>query len=284
MTMEEVDECLKFIEKAKYGSVVLQSGEMTYKKSRSFILECVSHIHNKYPDMGITLSLGELSFDDLKDLREAGAHRYLLRIETSVPRLFKELHPKSQSLETRKQCLKNLRELNYQVGCGNMIGLPGQTDDDIICDLEFFQSEDFDMFGLGPYVIHEDTPLSTPEVISKWETQKENIYQKTLNFISLLRILMPSCNIASATALDVFHSFGRIAALRAGANVIMPSVTPQKYRNDYLLYQDKPCIDGNSERCSNCIVRKVQSANLTPVLGAQGNSRHYLNRANDQTN
>jgi biotin synthase len=280
MTMEEIDECLKFIEKAKYGSVVLQSGEMTYKKAREFILECVKHIHSNYPTMGITLSLGELSYEDLKELKKAGAHRYLLRIETSVPELYRKLHPEYQSLEKRKQCLKDLKSLDYQVGCGNMIGTPGQTDDDILEDLMFFKNEDFDMFGLGPYVIHEDTPLSTPEVCKWWEEEKEHIYQKTLNFISMLRILMPSCNIASATALDVFHSFGRIAALRAGANVIMPSVTPNKYREDYLLYQDKPCIDGNAERCSNCIVRKVKNAKLDPALEVQGNSRHFLDRTN----
>ena len=278
MSMEEIDECLQFVQKAKYGSVVLQSGEMTFPKSREFVLNLVRHIHEKYPKMGITLSLGELPFDDLKALKKAGAHRYLLRIETSVPRLYKALHPEHQKLENRMKCLENLKKLNYQVGCGNMIGLPGQSDDDIIDDLLFFRDRDFDMFGLGPYVIHEDTPLSTPEVCKWWEENKEKIYQKTLNFIALLRITMPTCNIASATALDAFHSYGRIEALKVGANVIMPSVTPNKYRGEYLLYQDKPCIDGNAERCSACIVKKVTSAELKPALGVQGNSRHYTDR------
>lgn len=276
--MKEIDECLQFIEKVQYGSVVLQAGEMTYAKERDFILALVRHIREVYPNMGITLSLGELPTDELRALKEAGAHRYLLRIETSVPRLYKTLHPKSHSLAHRKQCLKNLRAIGYQVGCGNMIGLPGQTDADIISDLHYFQREDFDMFGLGPYVIHEDTPLATPEVIAWWKKEKENIFQKTLNVIALLRIMMPSCNIAAATALEVFHRTGRVEALKAGANVIMPVVTPRAYRRDYLLYQGKPCIDEDAAKCSGCILGKVRSAGLVPALGVQGNAKHFLLR------
>lgn len=278
MPLEEIAQCLEFIQKVKYGSVVLQSGEMTYPKAREFALELVEYIHEHYPEMGITLSLGELDEDFLRQLREAGAHRYLMRIETSVPRLFNALHL-DDSLEKRKECLRDLRKQDYQVGCGNMIGIPGQTLDDMIDDLLFFVEEDFDMFGLGPYVIHEDTPLGTTENQEWWQENKEKIFQRTLNFIALLRILMPTCNIATATALDVFRHQGREMALKAGANIIMPSVTPHKYRNDYLLYQNKPCVDGDAERCSGCVVKKVERTGLQPVLGKQGNSRHYSDRA-----
>jgi len=278
MPLNEIKDCLDFINSAKYGSVVLQSGELTTADAKAFLLGLVDYIHSKHPKMGITLSCGELDYDYLKKLKDAGAHRYLLRIETSVPKLYKKLHPKDHSLKRRIECLKDLKKLGYQVGCGNMIGLPGQSLDDIASDLRFFQEMDFDMFGLGPYVIHEDTPLSTP-VVQKWrKANKEKIFNMTLNFIALLRITMPTCNIAAATALDVFTHEGRVEALKAGANIIMPSVTPNKYRQDYLLYQGKPCVDGHAHICAGCVVKKAKSAELNPVLGEQGNSMHYTNR------
>ncbi len=278
MTFQEIKDCLAFIRQSKYGSVVLQTGELTTRSAKSFLLSLVDYIHIKYPEMGITLSCGELDYAFLQKLKEVGVHRYLLRIETSVPKLYKSLHPKDHSLENRIECLKNLKKLDYQVGCGNMIGLPGQTLDDMVADLQFFKEMDFDMFGLGPYVIHEDTPLSTPVVQKWWEANKEVTFNQTLNFIALLRILMPTCNIAAATALDVFHKQGRVEALKAGANILMPSVTPNKYRNDYLLYQNKPCVDGHAHICAGCVIKKVETAGLNPVLGEQGNSLHYNDR------
>lgn len=279
MSLKEIGDCLDFIEKSRYGSVVLQGGELTTPSALSFLLDIVGYIHSKYPNMCITLSCGELSYDFLKKLRAEGAHRYLIRIETSVPELYKKLHPLDHSLKKRIACLKNLKKLNYQVGCGNMVGLPGQSVDDLIADLKFFQEMDFDMFGLGPYVIHKDTPLTTPSVCEWWEENKENIFNTTLNFIAILRILMPTCNIAAATALDVFNPQGRVMALKAGANVIMPSVTPNKYRNDYLLYQNKPCVDGHAHICAGCSVNKVRMAGLDPILGEKGDALHWRMKA-----
>lgn len=276
MNLPEIKKCLAFIQKANYGSVVLQSGELTTPTTQKFLLKLVKFIHQTYPQMGITLSCGEFDYNFLKQLKKAGAHRYLLRIETSVPSLYKKLHPHNHSLTNRKKCLQNLKKLNYQVGCGNMIGLPGQTVNHLITDLKFFQTMDFDMFGLGPYVIHENTPLATPKNQKWWKKNKESIFNMTLNFIAILRILMPTCNIAAATALDVFQPNGRVLALQAGANVIMPSVTPPKYRGDYLLYQNKPCIDENAEKCQYCIIKKVQTAGLKPILGQPGTALHFI--------
>jgi biotin synthase len=278
MTFVEVQECLAFIHASRYGSVVLQSGEGTTEKSKEYILDIVQFIAKTYPNMGITLSLGELDRDFLRTLRDAGAHRYLLRIETSVPELYSQWHPKDHLWEKRRECLQDLRELNYQVGCGNMIGVPGQTDEHLLADLEFFQKMDFDMFGLGPYVIHEDTPFGEQKGKPWWQKQKKEILSTTLNFIALLRILMPTANIAAATALEAIHSYGRIMALQAGANIFMPSVTPKEYRTRYLLYQNKPCVDEDAGNCSGCSVAKVRRAGLTPLLGEQGNSKHYTDR------
>lgn len=280
MSLKEIKNCLDFIKRAKYGSTVLQTGELKTSSAKKFLLDLVKYINKNYPDLGITLSCGEFPYDFLKELKDAGAHRYLIRVETSVPELYKKLHPSDHSLAERIECMKNLKRLDYQVGCGNMIGLPGQTLDDIITDLQFFKEMDFDMFGLGPYVIHEDTPLSTPDVCKWWKENKENIFNMTLNFISLLRITMPTCNIAAATALDVFDKQGRVMALKAGANVIMPSVTPNKYRNDYLLYQNKPCVDGHAHICAGCSVNKVKMTGLDPILGERGDAIHYSSRLN----
>ncbi len=280
MDFSEIKECLEFVKTVRYGSVVLQSGELTSRRSKDFLLKIVSYIHERFPGMGVTLSCGELDYEFLKEVREAGAERYLLRIEASAPKLYKALHPEGHSLKARIGCLENLKKLNYQVGCGNMVGLPGQSLDDLCADLEFFKKMDFDMFGLGPYVIHNDTPLASAENKKWWEENKEMIFNRTLNFISLLRIEMPSCNIAAATALDVFRPDGRVMALKAGANIIMPVVTPKKYRKDYLLYQDKPCIDEDASLCAKCVVGKVRKAGLQPLLQEQGTALHYLNRQN----
>ncbi len=282
MSLDEIKEGLAFIDKADYGSVVLQSGELTTPSAKKFALEVVRFIRKTYPEMGITLSLGELDRTTLKALKEAGAHRYLLRIETSVPSLYKKLHPTDHSYERRLECLKDLRELGYQVGCGNMVGTPGQTLEDLVADLKFFKEMDFDMFGLGPYVIHGDTPLATPANKKWWKENKEAIFNHTLNFIAVLRLMMPTANIASATALEAFDPLGRVMGLKVGANVIMPSVTPKKYRAKYLLYQGKPCIDEHAEMCKSCIVRKVRLANLHPALGETGTSLHYLKRTHGQ--
>ncbi len=280
MNMDEMRECLNFVHNAKYGSVVLQSGELTTPGAKEYILEVVRLVNHEYPELGITLSLGELDYEFLKVLKDAGAHRYLLRIETSVPELYKKLHPESHSLEKRIQVLKDLRKIGYQVGCGNMVGTPGQTDDDLIADLEFFQKMDFDMFGLGPYVIHEDTPLGTEENKTWWKENKREILNTTLNYIALLRILIPTANIATATALEAIHPHGRIKALKAGANIFMPSVTPGDYRKQYLLYQNKPCVDEDAGDCKGCSVAKVRASGLVPGLGEQGNSKHFALRKN----
>jgi len=138
MSLKEIDDCLKFIKDADYGSGVFQNGEMVSKKFKSELLKIVKLTHKKYPDLGITVSCGEQAYEYLKKLKVAGASHYLLRIETANEKLYKKLHPSSMSWQKRFQCLKDLKKLNYQVGTGVMVGLPGQTDHDLIRDLKFF--------------------------------------------------------------------------------------------------------------------------------------------------
>ena len=276
MSLKEIDDCLKFIKDADYGSVVFQSGELVSKKFKGELLKIVKLTHKKYPDLGITVSCGEQAYEYLKKLKVAGASRYLLRIETANEKLYKKLHPSSMSWQKRFQCLKDLKKLNYQVGTGVMVGLPGQTDEDLIVDLKFFVDNKFDMFGIGPYVIHKDTPLaSNHEIQTWWRENKEKNFNKFLNFLALLRILLPTVNIAAATAADVFHPLGRIKVLEIAGNIIMPSVTPKNYRDKYLLYQDKPCVDEDARKCLGCISLKIKKAGLEPIFGQQGNSPFY---------
>lgn len=284
MSLKEIDDCLKFIKSANYGSVVFQSGELIIKLFKEQLLKIVKATHKKYPNLGITVSCGEQNLAYFKKLKAAGASRYLLRIETASEKLYKKLHPGEMSWQKRWQCLKDLQKLNYQVGTGVMVGLPGQTDDDLIRDLKFFVDNKFDMFGIGPYVIHKDTPLGGDLKVQKWwRKNKEKNFNKFLNFLAILRILLPKVNIAAATACDVFHPLGRIKVLEIAGNVIMPSVTPKNYRDKYLLYQDKPCVDEDARKCLGCISLKIKRAGLEPVFGEQGNSPFYKEKTYGKT-
>lgn len=276
---DEIFDCLNFIDKAKYGSVVFQSGELNNEKFKNFLLQTIKDTRSKYPSIGITISCGELGYDFFKRLKKAGADRYLLRIESSNPILYAKMHPSDMSWQKRYENLKYLQKLNYQTGTGVMVGLPEQTIDDLIGDLKFFVENKFDMFGIGPYVIHEDTPFGKNKKIkSWWEKNKQDNFNLFLNFISLLRILMPTANIAAATACDVFDPLGRIKVLQIAGNIIMPSVTPIDYREQYLLYQNKPCVDEDSNKCFECISKKIITAGLRPVYGELGTSPFYQSK------
>lgn len=277
LNIDDIMECVDFLYNKNILSVVLQSGEINNNEFKNYLIDIVKKIKSKYPDFIFTISCGEFDFEFYKLLKDAGADRYLLRIETSNKELYSKLHPSTHIYSNREKCLFDLKKLNYQVGTGNMIGLPYQRDIDIINDLKFFIQNDFDMFGLGVYVIHNDTPLATKDNINIWNNNKNIYLNKTLNFIAMLRISMPDVNIATATSLDAISPIGRIQALKAGANVIMPSVTPISRKRDYLLYQNKPNIDDTRDNILNEIEDKVNKANMTLAYNV-GNSLHYINR------
>lgn len=279
MSPKEIMAGLEFIEKANYGSVVFQSGELIADFFQQYLLEIVRMAHDKYPELGITVSCGEQDFDFYKKLREAGTARYLLRIETANKKLYRQLHPQEMSWDNRFECLKNLQKLDYQVGTGVMVGLPGQTMDGLYDDLKFFFDNQFDMFGVGPYVIHKDTPLGgNPEIQKWWLENKNKNFNTFLNFLAILRIIRPNANIAAATACDVFDPLGRIKVLQIAGNIIMPSVTPKDYRDRYLLYDNKPCVDEDPGKCFDCLSRKLINVSLEPVYGEQGNSPFYYQK------
>jgi biotin synthase len=207
---------------------------------------------------------------------ESGAHRYLLRIETSSRELYRKLHPADHDFEKRVDCLRALKEIGYQVGTGVMIGLPFQTAEDLACDVLFFRDNDIDMIGMGPYVFHEQTPIAGE--VDNSEGTKGKRFTHSLNMVAVTRLLMRDVNIAAATALQALDPKGREKAVMAGANVIMPNLTPTKYRDDYLLYENKPCTNEDSDMCRGCLERRIDSIGERIGWDEWGDSRHFFRR------
>ncbi len=277
---EEIIEAALFAYKSNYASLVLQSGEIG---SNSFI-DRVDNLLKKIMDVtdsniGITLSCGEQSYDTYKRWFDSGARRYLLRIESSNKDLYYKIHPndKIHNFEKRVNCLKDLKEIGYQVGTGVMIGLPFQTIDDLANDLIFMKEKDIDMCGMGPYIEHKDTPLF--EYKDELIPLKER-FELTLKMISLLRIMMKDINIAASTAMQSIDKLGREKALKIGANVIMPNITPGAYRDFYKLYENKPCTDEQAEDCMNCMEVRISLAGDEIGYNEFGDSLHYKKRKN----
>lgn len=223
-----------------YGSVVIQAGERTDGVFVERIERLVRQIKTLSDgELGITLSLGEQERETYRRWFGAGAHRYLLRIEASSPELYARLHPADHRYEKRLECLGWLKEEGYQVGTGVMIGLPYQSVEDLADDLLFFRNLDIDMCGMGPYIEFPGTPLA--EVPCAFA--RDERLRLALRMIALLRLLMPDINIASTTALHALHPQGRELGIAAGANVMMPNLTPAVVRANYKLYDNKPLQD-----------------------------------------
>ena len=229
-----------------YKTVVLQSGEDEFYNAKK-LADIVKEI--KKLDVAVTLSVGEMSFDDYKMLKDAGADRYLLRIETTDKNLYKQMHP-NMSFENRLRCLKDLRTLHYEVGTGCLVGLAGQTIDSLADDILFFKEINADMVGIGPFIAHPDTPL---------KDEPNGNFTLALKVMALTRILLKNINIPATTAMETLHPQGRIIALQSGANVVMPNVTSKEYRKKYEIYPGKICINENPEQCRGCIENKIKS-------------------------
>ena len=276
MTKKEIMGCVEFCNNANYGSVVLQSGELKSKEFIDFVEKTIIEI-KKNPNIGVTLCVGEQNKKTYKRFFEAGAHRYLLRIETSDKEHYEKLHPKQMSYDNRRKCLKNLKDIGYQVGTGVMIGSPLQKIENLAKDLLFFKEIDIDMVGMGPYI------PSSKSMIDGFEFNSERNLNLGLNMIAVLRLMMPDINIATTTALQAINPIGRELGLKAGANVIMPIVTPTKYRENYQLYKDKPCIEESSKDCMFCVTKRIKSTGLNPAFGDWGDSKHFLKKVKNDS-
>lgn len=275
ISMQEALREAKWCYEQRYGSLVIQAGERTDPAWVDFITELVAGIKElSGGKLGITLSLGEQSEEVYTRWFEAGAHRYLLRIETTNQELYKSLHPADHSLEYRLKCLRSLRKVGYQVGTGVMIGLPGQSMADIADDILFFYDEDVDMLGMGPYIPHQKTPLK--HLVDSFDP--ELALQLGLKLIAVCRIALKDINIATTTALQALHPEGRELGLLAGANVLMPNVTDIEYREGYQLYEGKPCLDENADQCINCLSRRIASIGESIGFDEWGDSLHFAKR------
>ena len=278
LTDDEILDAARFAYENGYASVVLQSGELaseSFSKRLESLLDRIKKLsENK---LGITLSVGEQTEETYRRWFDAGAHRYLLRIETTNPELYSKIHPDNEhhDFEKRLACLESLRKTGYQVGTGVMIGLPFQTMEDLANDLLFFRDFDIDMVGMGPYIEHPDTPMFAYR--DQLKSRQERLFL-ALKMIAVLRILMKDINIAAATALQAIDPMGREKGIKAGANIIMPNITPGKYRNNYKLYEDKPCTDENPDDCTQCLEARISMTGNTIGYNEWGDSKHFLKK------
>jgi biotin synthase len=255
LTDAEIQDCAKRCKILGYGTVVLQAGEDPGIAPER-IAEIIKWIKQE-TGLAVTLSLGEKSEDVFRLWKTAGADRYLLRVETTDNSLIQVIHP-GEPYGSRKANLERLFKLGYQVGSGVMVGIPGQTIAILAKDLAWFRENDFDMIGIGPYLPHPDTPLGQTKVTNAEQMPNDEI--STYKAIALTRILCPEANLPATTALaTVNRQDGREIALQRGANIVMPNLTPVKYRKFYEIYPEKACINDTAEMCYQCLNGKINS-------------------------
>lgn len=250
LTKEEILLCCDEGYRLGFRTFVMQGGEDPYYTDE-MICDIVSEIKRRYPDCAVTLSIGEKPRESYQAFFDAGADRYLLRHETADSLHYGRLHPEKMSLENRKRCLYDLKDIGYQVGSGFMVGSPYQTTENLISDLRFLQKLKPDMIGIGPYITHADTPFAG---------FKNGDVMLTLRLVSILRLMFPYALIPSTTALGTIHPQGRELGLKAGANVVMPNLSPVSVRKLYSLYENKICTGEEAAQCRGCLERRVESA------------------------
>ncbi|NFH63168.1 [FeFe] hydrogenase H-cluster radical SAM maturase HydE [Clostridium botulinum] len=252
LSEEEILNCCKKGYSLGYRTFVLQGGEDPYYTDNK-IIDIIKSIKKLFPDCAITLSIGEKSYETYKKFYEAGADRYLLRHETASKNLYEKLHP-DMSFENRRLCLKNLKKIGYQVGAGFMIGLPNQTNEDYVNDLIFLKELKPHMVGIGPFIPHKDTIL---------KNQSAGTLEDTTTLLALIRLLLPEALLPATTALGTINPMGREAGLKAGANVVMPNLSPTNVRNKYMLYDNKICTGDEAAECRKCIENRINNAGFS---------------------
>lgn len=256
LSKEAILNCCEEGHRLGYRTFVLQGGEDPYYTDE-ILVDLIKTIKKSFPDCAITLSVGERSYASYKSLKEAGVDRYLLRHETASETLYESLHP-GMSFENRRNCLNNLKSLGFQVGAGFMVGLPGQTHEDLVKDLSFIKSLNPEMVGIGPYIAHDDTPL---------KGEKGGTVEKTLLMVALTRLLLPQALLPSTTAMGTLDPLGREKALKAGGNVVMPNLSPIDVREKYALYKDKICTGDEAAHCRACIEKRINNAGFRVDMG-----------------
>ncbi|MCR5650234.1 MAG: [FeFe] hydrogenase H-cluster radical SAM maturase HydE [Lachnospiraceae bacterium] len=256
LTKEEIISCADEGYGLGFRTFVLQGGEDPYYTD-DVLCGIVSAIKCGHPDCAVTLSMGERSKGSYRKLYDAGADRYLLRHETADAEHYFKLHPKEMSFENRMRCLRDLRETGYQVGCGFMVGSPFQTDETLAGDLKFIELFRPEMCGIGPFIPHHDTPFAK---------EKAGTVELTLFLLSVIRLILPKVLLPATTALGTVDPDGREKGILAGANVVMPNLSPKEVRKKYELYDNKICTGEESAQCSKCLEARMRSVGYRLVV------------------
>ena len=249
LSKDEILSCCDQGYELGFRTFVLQGGEDPYY-TNAMICDIVSAIKQVHPDCAVTLSIGEKEAESYRAYFDAGADRYLLREETSDAEHYRYLHPENLSMEHRQGCLRILKDIGYQVGCGIMVGSPMQTPEAVIKDLRFMQELKPHMIGIGPFIPHKDT---------KFAHEPAGTLSDTLHLLGILRLLFPDVLLPATTALGTIHPLGREMGIRAGANVVMPNLSPTGVRGKYLLYDGKICTGDEAAECRMCMQRRIES-------------------------
>lgn len=249
LTKEQILDCCDAGYDLGFRTFVLQGGEDGYYTDDKMI-DIIKAIKKNHPDCALTLSIGEKSYESYQAFYNAGADRYLLRHETADVWHYGKLHPAYLSLDNRKQCLYNLKEIGYQVGCGFMVGSPYQTTDCIVEDLLFIKKLNPHMVGIGPFIPHHDTPFADREA---------GTMELTLFLLGIIRLMLPQVLLPATTALGTIHPKGRELGILSGANVVMPNLSPTNVRKKYLLYDNKICTGDEAAECRHCLQRRMES-------------------------
>lgn len=256
LTPEEILSCCREGYELGFRTFVLQGGEDA-AFTDDVLCELVGNIKKTHPDCAVTLSLGERSRESYERLKKAGADRYLLRHETADAVHYARLHPAELTLENRMECLRNLKELGYQVGCGFMVGSPGQTAAHLAKDLKFIEEFQPDMCGIGPFIPQKDTPFGA---------EKAGTLEMTLYLLSILRLMQPNLLLPATTALGTIHPQGREMGIRAGANVVMPNLSPASVRKKYALYDNKATDGSESAQCKQALEERMAEIGYEVVV------------------
>ena len=266
--MLQMQENIRKVHQQGYASFLIQSGERNQEKFVDNINKLIKYAKKVDPNFRIVLSTGEQTKETYQKWFDSGASSYLLRIETSSKSLYQKIHPPQMSYNNRLNCIHHLQEIGYQTGSGILIGFPGQTLESIAADIVFFQKTDLDMLGLGPYIPCQNTPLY--QKAQNIDLQKN--LTLTLKVIAICRLLLPDVNIVASTALQTIDPTGYLKGIKAGANVLMPNLTPNNYKNDYALYENKAIVDDSK------ILSYATTLNETIDPKLTGDPKHFLKR------
>jgi biotin synthase len=275
MTLDEILACAHKAVALGYGTLVMQSGE-DRGISAGWMADCIRQIKQQTP-LAVTLSLGERDDDELRLWKQAGADRYLLRFETSDRGLYDLIHPPlAGRYSDRPAMLERLREMGYEIGSGVMVGIPGQTLHSLADDILVFSRMDLDMIGVGPFIAHPQTPLADGNWVRSLSAGEQVPATELMVYkvLALTRLACPQANLPATTALATINKTnGRELGLGRGANIIMPNLTPVKYRSMYEIYPDKACVNETAEACAGCLSRRIASIGRIIGRGPGGRRR-----------